>query len=124
MSLRKYKKIKYLGKGSYGAAIMVELRSNTSQKFVLKEIIVGHMDSQQQREAKKEARVLHQMSHPNITMYVESFIEDNSRLYIVMEYADGGDLTAAITRRKSPVDGPNHWTEAEAMRIFVQVSVW
>ena len=40
------------------------------------------------------------MSHSNITMYIESFVE-NSKLYIVMEHADGGDLTAAINARKS-----------------------
>jgi hypothetical protein len=40
-SLRKYKKIKYLGKGSYGAAILVELKSDPSQTFVIKEIVIG-----------------------------------------------------------------------------------
>ena len=53
------------------------------------------------------------MHHSNIAMYIESFIE-GSRLYIVMEHADGGDLSGAITRRKeggklsmnfSPPDG-------------------
>jgi hypothetical protein len=36
--LKKYKKIKYLGKGSYGAAILVELRADPRQKFVIKEV--------------------------------------------------------------------------------------
>ena len=35
-----------------------------------------------------EAQVLHQMTHSNITTYIESFIEGD-KLYIVMEYADG-----------------------------------
>lgn len=39
--LRKYKKVKYLGKGSYGAAILVELKSNPAQTFVIKEIVIG-----------------------------------------------------------------------------------
>lgn len=42
-SLKKYKKVKYLGKGSYGAAILVELRSNPNEKFVIKEIVIGHL---------------------------------------------------------------------------------
>ena len=59
-SLKKYKKIKYLGKGSYGAALLVILRydffllyvdlfvsyllffrSNPTQQFVIKEIVIG-----------------------------------------------------------------------------------
>ena len=115
--LKKYRKVKYLGKGSYGAAILVELRSNPSQMFVIKEIVIGHLKMSEQNAAKMEAEVLHQMSHSNITMYIESFVE-NSKLYIVMEHADGGDLTGAIAkRRKSGV----RWPEDEVMRIFVQL---
>lgn len=116
--LKKYKKIKYLGKGSYGAALLVELKSNPLQKFVIKEIIIGHLKEAEQVAAKNEAEVLNQLSHSNITMYVESFVEA-SKLYIVMEYADGGDLSASIQRRKSA--GGQRWTEEEVMRIFVQI---
>lgn len=116
-SLKKYKKVKYLGKGSYGAAILVELRSNPSQKFVIKEIVIGHLKISEQNAAKMEAEVLHQMSHSNITMYVESFVE-SSKLYIVMEHADGGDLTAAIAKRRK---NTQRWPEDEVMRIFVQL---
>ena len=49
--LRKYKKVKYLGKGSYGAAILVELKSNPSQTFVIKEIVIGNTDDSNIRMA-------------------------------------------------------------------------
>lgn len=116
-SLSKYKKLKYLGKGSYGAALLVCLRSSPAQKFVVKEIVVGHLKPAEQQAAKNEAEVLHQMSHSNITMYIESFVE-GSKLYIVMEYADGGDLHAAIKRR---VEAKTRFGEDEVMRIFVQI---
>jgi len=116
-SLKKYKKIKYLGKGSYGAAILVELRSNPAQKFVVKEIVIGHLKPPEQAAAKKEAEVLHQMNHSNITLYIESFVEA-SKLYIVMEHADGGDLTAAVGKRR---ESGTRWGEDEVMRIFVQI---
>ena len=116
-SLKKYKKLKYLGKGSYGAAILVELRSNPAQKFVVKEIVIGHLKPPEQAAARKEAEVLHQMNHSNITLYIESFVEA-SKLHIVMEHADGGDLTAAVGKRR----GSGHrWGEDEVMRIFVQI---
>eukprot|EP01038_Epipyxis_sp_PR26KG_P006016 gene6016-8286_t len=116
-SLKKYKRVKYLGKGSYGAAILVELKSNPAQKFVIKEIIIGHLKPTEQAAAKNEAEVLHQMSHSNITMYIESFVEA-SKLYIVMEHADGGDLSGAVQKRKTE---NKFWTEEEVMRIFVQI---
>ena len=115
--LKKYKRIKYLGKGSYGAAILVELRANASKKFVIKEIVVGHLKATEQAAAMKEAEVLSQMTHSNITLYIESFVEA-SKLYIVMEHADGGDLTAAVQRRKA---SNQRWPEDELMRIFVQI---
>ena len=117
MSLRKYKKIKYLGKGSYGAAILVCLRGDEKKKFVVKEIVVGHLKESEQRAARKEAEVLSQMQHSNITMYIESFVE-GSKLYIVMEFADGGDLSQAIANRKKT---DRYWKENELMRILVQI---
>ena len=41
----KYRRLKYLGKGSYGAAILVELKSNPSTKYVMKEIIIGNTNT-------------------------------------------------------------------------------
>ena len=115
--LKKYKRVKYLGKGSYGAAILAELRSNPAQKFVIKEIVIGHLKLAEQNAAKSEADVLHQMNHSNITMYIESFVE-NDKLYIVMEHADGGDLSTAIQSRRKDA---KYWDEEEVMRIFVQI---
>ena len=113
---KKYKKIKYLGKGSYGAAILVESKVD-NQKYVAKEIVIGHLKPEEQKDAKKEADVLRQMNHSNIVMYVESIVE-NSKLYIVMELADGGDLGAAVAMRKSK---NAYFGEDEIMRIFVQI---
>lgn len=119
-ALKKYKRIKYLGKGSYGAAILAELRSN-GQKFVIKEIVIGHLKPHEQAAAKKEAEVLSAMSHSNITLYIESFVEA-SKLYIVMEHADGGDLSTAVQRRKTGFNGKKQfYAENELMRIFVQI---
>lgn len=41
-----------------------------------------------------------QLHHSNIVRCVESFVEEE-KLLIVMEYADGGDLGAAIERRRN-----------------------
>ena len=46
-----------------------------------------------------QARLMSQCDHFNIIQYYESFIELDS-LYIVMEYAAGGDLGDRINRCK------------------------
>ena len=53
--------ISTIGKGSYGAAILVELKANNNQKFVVKEIVIGHL--------KKEEQVL-----PSIPYYMSTFV--------------------------------------------------
>ena len=57
------------------------------------------------------------MSHSNITMYIESFVE-GSKLYIVMEHADGGDLSTLISNKRN---SGTRWSEEEVMRMFVQI---
>lgn len=42
-----------------------------------------------------EVRLLASVRHPNIVSYHEAFADGN-RLCIVMEYAEGGDLSTAI----------------------------
>ena len=115
-NLEQYRKIKYLGKGSYGAALLVELKA-TGQKYVMKEIVIGHLSSDAQKTAKLEAEVLRQMSHSNIVQHRESFIK-NDKLFIVMEYADGGDLAMFIKKRK---DSHRSFSEEEVMQLFVQI---
>ena len=53
------------------------------------------MKPQEREEALLEAKILEKLKHPNITSYRESFT-DQRNLYIVMEYANGGDLHDAI----------------------------
>lgn len=53
-----------------------------------------------------------QLHHSNIVSHIESFIE-GSKLHIVMDYADGGDLAAAIERRRNQ---RKHFTEVVSAR--------
>ena len=123
--LKRYKKIKYLGKGSHGAAILVETRDSNSldkegqhRLLVMKEIIIGHLSEQEQKSAKMEAELLRQMSHQNIVACVESFVE-SSKLYIIMEYADGGDIGAAVQKM---ISANTVFTEEQILHIFSQIT--
>ncbi|KEG14973.1 putative protein kinase, putative,serine/threonine-protein kinase Nek1 [Trypanosoma grayi] len=88
--MEKYTKVRVLGKGSFGSAILIKRRSDNAL-LVIKEVFLGKMSKKEREEARHECRVLQQLNHPNIVRYVEHF-ENRNNLYIVMEYCDGGDL--------------------------------
>lgn len=116
----RYQRVKLLGRGSYGSAILVRERKGGVQPLrVIKEIDLSRMPASAQREAESEASVLRSLSHPYIVAYFETFREA-TRLYIVMEFADNGDLSGAVKQRKA--DGAN-FSEAEALKILVQCSL-
>jgi len=116
--LSKYTTVKTLGQGSYGKALLVRSRNGTM--YVMKEIQIGHLSNKEKEASVAEATVLSKMHHSNICAYVESFLNQprNDVLYIVMDYADGGDLSSAVERRKKT---KRPFSESEVMNVFVQI---
>jgi NIMA (never in mitosis gene a)-related kinase len=111
----RYRRVKVLGRGSYGSAILVRERAGGQQR-VIKEIDLSRMPAAAQKEAQSEAGVLRSLSHPYIVGYFDTFVE-STKLYIVMEFADGGDLAASIKEHK---EQGRHFSENEALQIFTQ----
>ena len=104
--MEKYTKVKQLGKGSFGAAILVK-RIKDNVYFVSKEVSLAKMSPKEREEARHEVKILSQLNHPNITRYVEH-VEKAGLLYIVMEYADGGDLHQLIKKNSSTLADPGY----------------
>jgi NIMA (never in mitosis gene a)-related kinase len=50
------------------------------------------MSEREKMDAIKEARILKQLSHPNIIKFRDAYTSRRGKLCIVMDYADGGDL--------------------------------
>ena len=94
-SLKDFKILDELGRGSYGVAYKVEALRNSNTVYVLKKIPMKHLKSKSQREALQEVQILRKLTHPHIIRYYTSFIEEES-LYILMEYAAGGDLYSVL----------------------------
>jgi NIMA (never in mitosis gene a)-related kinase 1/4/5 len=69
----RYVKVRELGRGSFGCAVLVQDRSKAY--CVVKEIMIGHLPPQERDATEKEAHLLSQMHHSNIVTYVESFVE-------------------------------------------------
>jgi NIMA (never in mitosis gene a)-related kinase len=120
-----------LGEGSFGVAYLIRPRGrngfeeyrlrtpNGEQLMVAKEIRTSHLGQKELDAAHAECQVLKKMAHSNIIAYVTSFIE-GSKLYIIMEYADAGDLAGKLRDRK---EAQGVFGESEVMYITVQLSL-
>lgn len=83
-----YEKIKIVGKGSFGSAILYR-RKDDDSLVVIKEINMLELSTTERQLALNEVALLSRMDHPHIISYYDSF-EQEGTLMIEMEYADGG----------------------------------
>lgn len=112
----RYKEIKLLGKGSFGRAVLAQEKS-TGDKYVMKVIQMSTMKPKEREDALMEAKILSKLQHPYIVGYKDSFV-DSKYLYIIMEYADRGDLFDQIKKQKMT---GRLFPEAQIWEWFVQI---
>lgn len=123
--MERYDRLALLGRGSYATVSLVRLKEDVGDAprramlSVAKEVDLLRADEKRRKEALREAEVLKSLTHPNIIAYHDAFLAE-ARLYIVMEYADGGDLAGAIKRRR---EAGRRYHEREAMAIFGQLAL-
>ncbi|KAJ6641122.1 Serine/threonine-protein kinase Nek8, partial [Pseudolycoriella hygida] len=116
VELPEYEKIKVVGRGSFGVAILYLKKSNQSN-VVLKQINLNHLTKMEKDLALNEVEVFSKLHHPNIICYIGSFVRGNV-LLIEMEYANGGTL-AQILSQKEPHD---FMSERYILTIFEQIT--
>ncbi|XP_064645457.1 uncharacterized protein LOC135498878 isoform X2 [Lineus longissimus] len=112
-SMAGFEKIRTVGKGAYGAAVLYRKRDDDSL-VILKEINMHDLNAAERQLALNEVKVLAVLDHPNIISYYDSFEEDGV-LMIEMEYANGGTLAQYLSHRDAPLD------EKEILEIFQQM---
>ena len=79
------------------------------------------MSPKEAKLTEQEARLLSRLNHPNIVTFWESFVSSKGHansLYIVMEFANGGDLDQFLKKRRG-----RHMNESEILQLFVQISL-
>ncbi|XP_065681888.1 uncharacterized protein LOC100207375 isoform X1 [Hydra vulgaris] len=108
-----YEKIRILGRGAYGTAVLYRKKDDDSL-VVLKEISLLELNVIERNAAMNEVKVLGMLSHPNIISYYDSFDEDGT-LWIEMEYADGGTLADYLSKQENDMD------ERDILIIFSQM---
>lgn len=112
--MNKFQIIKTLGSGAAGTVYLAKDKIS-NQQYAIKEINIESKDTL--THTLNEIENMKKLQHPNVVRYHNSYQEGN-KLYIVMEYIDGGDLSSYIADRKS-----RFLTEEVILRIFIQIAL-
>ena len=97
----RYRIVRLLGEGGYGAVYLVQDMRLDGKNVALKESFDSSPEAQQQ--FRLEASLLANLSHPNLPRVTDHFIEPTGRQYLVMDYVEGQDLTDLLLQRQTPV---------------------
>uniref|UniRef100_A0A674K699 non-specific serine/threonine protein kinase n=1 Tax=Terrapene triunguis TaxID=2587831 RepID=A0A674K699_9SAUR len=108
----KYEIIKMIGEGAFGKVFLAKGKVDNHQS-VIKEINLTKV-----KTTKKEVILLAKMKHPNIVEKPLSFLAEKNKLYILMEYCDGGDLMRRINMQHGVL-----FDEDQILAWFVQISL-
>lgn len=101
-----YKFIKELSsKGGSGTVSLVESKK-LKQLFAMKEYRMRYDDMmpEEKEEYENEVAILQNLSHPLIIKYHDSLITEDSKVRIILEYADGGDFSTLIDKKIMPFE--------------------
>ena len=86
--------------GSFGKVQKIKRKSD-GKVLVWKELNYGKMSEKEKQQLVSEVNILRELTHPNIVQYYDRIIDkNNQRIYIIMEYCEGGDLAMIIRRTR------------------------
>lgn len=102
-AISNYSGVTAVGKGRFSTVF--QCRSvKSGEQLALKKIKLSSSNSTDKNfltKCLKEVGLLRSISHPNIVKYQDSFLEGDDTLYIVLEWAGGGDLKGLIGKQRS-----------------------
>ena len=89
-----------IGNGSFGQVTKVKRKAD-GRVLVWKEIKYGRMSEKEKQQLVTEVNILRELRHNHIVRYHDRVLDKaNSKIYIVMEFCEGGDLRALIKKCK------------------------
>jgi len=97
-NLAKYEVIKLLGEGAWGYVHLVQ-HKDSGHKYALKTIPLTEMDEAERESAWLEVHFLKVLIGPTLIKSYQSYI-DKDKIHIIMEYAEGGNLSDKIISAK------------------------
>ena len=113
-----YEVLGLIGKGNFGSISKI-LRKSDNKILVWKELDYGLMSEKEKQNIVSEVNILKELHHPNIVQYYDRIIDkQNQKIYIIMEYCEGGDIGKIIKKLKSSQE---HFPEELIWKFFIQV---
>ncbi|CAD8204970.1 unnamed protein product [Paramecium octaurelia] len=107
-----------IGKGSFAKVYKV-LRKADQKVFVAKEMEYGRMSEKEKQQLVNEVNILRELKHPNIIKYYDRIVDKQTqKLYIIMEYCEGGDLAQFLKKLKKDKE---YLPEESVWKIFSQI---
>ncbi|XP_060747140.1 serine/threonine-protein kinase NIM1 isoform X2 [Tachysurus vachellii] len=107
-----YKVCCEIGCGNF-SKVKLAFHALTKDKVAIKVLDKLRLDLQTQRMLSREISIMESLHHPNILRLYE-VLEAPSRLYLVLEYAGGGDLHARISSE-------GKLSDLESKLVFAQI---
>ena len=96
MPLEDFELLEELGKGAFGVVRKCK-RKVDGQIYAIKQVRIDKLKEKDKENALNEIRILASVTSPYIIGYKEAFYDEkSSNLCVVLEFADGGDLTSKI----------------------------
>ena len=96
-----YLRLEQIGRGSFGTVHKIK-RLADRQIMVWKELDYGKMSDKEKQLVVGEVNILRELRHPYILRYHDRIIDKKTtKLYIIVEYCERGDLRHLIKRAKA-----------------------
>ncbi|KAL9150469.1 hypothetical protein ABFS82_12G169800 [Erythranthe guttata] len=105
---------KQIGAGSFSTVWHARHRVHGTE-VAIKEIVTARLNPKLHESLKSEIFILKRINHPNI-IRLHDMIEESGKIYIVLEYCKGGDLSMYIQQRHGKV------SEATAKHFMQQLA--
>ena len=113
-----YEILGLIGKGNFGSISKI-LRKSDNKILVWKELDYSLMSEKEKQNIVSEVNILKELHHPNIVQYYDRIIDkQNQKIYIIMEYCEGGDIGKLIKKLKTTQE---HFPEELIWKFFIQV---
>ncbi|CAK0819923.1 unnamed protein product [Prorocentrum cordatum] len=99
-TVKDFEIVKTLGEGSMGLVLMVKLANDRGTPYALKITDKGRFVREHQvGRMMQESELLRRASHPFVVRLIDAF-QDDASLFMLTEYAGGGDLFSAMQNAK------------------------
>jgi NIMA (never in mitosis gene a)-related kinase len=95
-----------LGQGSFGKVeellvMQVYLAKHPEHDIcVMKQMSTFGKSMEEIDVMMNESLILRSLKHPNITQFIDVFVDAKGKMNIIMEYASGGDLAGYIKKQE------------------------